>query len=421
MALSSRPSGFVLADGTGVGSEEGRERNFIVAGENLETLKLLLPRYRGLVRMIYIDPPYNTGKDFVYPDDYSQSESEYRGAIEGRIPSTNANGPSDGRYHARWLSMMYPRLLLARDFLPDGGAIFVSIDDNELPNLRAILGEIFGEDNFIGSFVWLTKREAKGIPTRTMFIKNHEYVVVYAKNASAFSFRGERRTTESFRNPDDDPRGPWKRQYLQRFGQGFPVRTLKNPVNGMKFRFETPYTEEKMAEWARDGRIIFPEIQDRYPARKEFFREYRNENKPVLSFLDLFSTKVNTEKVKPLFGDVKVFQFTKPVELIKALIRAFAGPDDLILDFFAGSGTTAHAILELNREDSSSLSFILVQIPEPVDPKSEAGKAGFADIAEICIERARRVIETLDRESPETAGNRGFGVKRLEHPQASYH
>jgi adenine-specific DNA-methyltransferase len=371
-----------------------------VAGENLETLKLLLPRFRGLVRMIYIDPPYNTGKDFVYPDDYSQTAAEYRAASDPPPSGQKAPGLSDGRYHARWLSMMYPRLLLARDFLPDDGAIFVSIDDNELPNLRAILGEIFGEDNFIGCFVWLTKREAKGIPTRSMFIKNHEYVVVYAKNASAFSFRGERRTTESFRNPDDDPRGPWKRQYLQRFGQGFAVRTVRNPANGMEFRFETPYTEEKMAEWARGGRIIFPEVKDRYPARKEFFHEYRNENKPILSFLDLFSTKVNTEKVKPLFGDAKVFQFTKPVELIKALIRAFANPDDLVLDFFAGSGTTAHAVLELNREDSSSRGFILVQIPEPVDPASEAGKAGFADIAGICVARTRRVIETLDREAP---------------------
>jgi adenine-specific DNA-methyltransferase len=395
---------------------ESRTKNLIVIGDNLEALKLLgsdgeeagspslggaaLPSFRGRIRMIYIDPPYNTGKDFVYEDDYARPRG--------------AEFSEGDRLHSRWLNMIYPRLILAREMLSEDGALFVSIDDNEIHNIRTVLGELFGEANFIGCFVWLTKREAKGIPTRTMFVKNHEYVLCFAKDYARFAFKGERRTTDGFHNPDADPRGPWKRQYLQRFGQGFPVRRLTNPTDGTVFRFESPYSEEKMALWATEDRLIFPDAADRFPARKEYFNEYRNGNKPITSFLDLFSTKVNTEKVKALFGREKVFQFTKPVELLKKLIRAFVDEDDIIMDFFAGSGTTAQAVLELNREDGGKRSFILVQAPEPVDPRSEAGKAGFRAISDICVERVRRVIGRMEEGNTDTTADRGFVLMRIE-------
>ena len=245
--------------------------NKIIHGDNLEALKSLLPEYEGKVKCIYIDPPYNTGNEgWVYNDNVKSPKiQKWLGMVVGKELE-------DLTRHDKWLCMMYPRLKLLHQLLADDGAIFISIDDNEQANLRPICDEIFGAGNFVTQIIWETKREAKGIPPTKMCVINHEYILVYQKT-NAYKFRGELRdVSDGFANPDNDPRGPWKRQYLQRFGQGFKERTIVNPLNGMVFTFETPYTKEKMNKWIEEGVIIFPKDNSSYPARKEFFNEYEN-------------------------------------------------------------------------------------------------------------------------------------------------
>jgi len=377
--------------------------NLYIEGENLEALRLLQETHAGKVRLIYIDPPYNTGRDFIFRDSFQNSGGN-QGKTQEKVPK-----PQGKTLHAPWCSMMLPRLILAQKLLAEDGAICISIDDHEAANLRLLCDEVFGQENFVAQLVWQTKREAKGIPPKLMCVPNHEYILVYARSPK-FRFLGDpRNVQDGFSNPDDDPRGPWKRQYLQRFGQGFKVRSVTNPENGMVFSFETPYTEEKMARWAEEGRIIFPASTDKYPARKEFFSEYANPFKPIVTSLGLFSTKVGSEELKRLFENVKVFDYAKPLDLLVTLFRRTIR-EGFILDFFSGSATTGHAVMKLNAEDDGKRKFILVQRPEPCGEKTHAAQAGYANISEIGKERLRRAATrygTLEIDS-------GFRVFRIE-------
>ena len=330
----------VLTEDTDLFIDNGGQMNFLIEGDNLASLKLLEKTHKGKIDLIYIDPPYNTGnKDFVYDDRFVDSNDTFR--------------------HSKWLSFMEKRLQIAKKLLSDNGVIFISIDDNELSQLKLLCDEFLGYENFIASIVWETKKEAKGIPPVKMCVVNHEYILVYSKT-NQFRFLGDKRNVDDgFKNPDNDPRGPWKRQYLQRFGQGFAVRTIVNPSNGMSFSFETPYTEEKMNKWIAEGVIIFPKTSDKYPARKEYFFEYSNPFKPIITSLGLYSTKVNSEKLKELFDQKKVFDYSKPTQLIADIICKAASNNITILDFFAGSGTTGHAVMKLNAEDGGNRKFIL--------------------------------------------------------------
>lgn len=355
-----------------------RTQNVYIEGDNIDALKLLRKDYAQKVDAIYIDPPYNTGNNtFVYNDDFSRTSA---GTLD---------------LHSNWCSTFYSRLLLSRDLLTDSGAIFVSIDDCEYANAVKILDEVYGRDNFVATIVWNSKREAKGIPPKNMCVKNHEYIICYSKDGS-YRFVGELRNVEDgFSNSDGDPRGPWKRQYLQRFGQGFAKRTIVDPQTGRSFRFETPYTQEKLERWIAEGRVIFPDSSEKFPARKEYFYEYKNPYKPIVTSWGLFSTKVGSEKLKRLFGGQKVFDYAKPLDLLTTLLRRAVGPNALILDFFAGSGTLGHAVMALNAEDGGSRRFILVQAPESCGRKSDAYKLGYCNISEICRERLRLAGEEL--------------------------
>ena len=349
--------------------------NMIIRGDNLEALKALLPKYEGQIDCIYIDPPYNTGAkegQWVYSDNVDDPRiKKWLGEVVGR------EGEDLSR-HDKWLCMMYPRLKLLYKLLSNEGAIFISIDDNELASLKLICDEIFG-GNLVCTLVWETKKEAKGIPPVSMCVTNQEYILVYSKT-NAYRFVGDlRKIEDGFTNPDNDPRGPWKRQYLQRFGQGFSERTITNPENGMLFTFETPYTEEKMNQWIAEGVIIFPKEATKYPARKEFFNEYDNPYKPIVTSLGLYSTKVNSEKLKAIFDGEKVFDYSKPIGLILDLLQKSTKKDYLILDSFAGSGTTAHAVLDLNKQDGGNRKFILVEMMDYADS--------------ITAERVKRVID----------------------------
>lgn len=224
-------------------------QNIYIEGDNVEALKLLQKTYFGKIKMIYIDPPYNTGNDFVYHDDYKDSIENYK-KITGQ--QATANPETNGRFHTDWLNMMYPRLKLAKDLLTDDGVILISINSYEAENLGKMCNEIFGESNCICRFGWETKKAAQGMTTENMVVDNQESIYVYAKNKTLFKFRGLDRDEENgFSNPDNDPRGLWKRQYLQRLGQGLPTRTIVDPQNGNVFSFETPYTQDKLNRWIK--------------------------------------------------------------------------------------------------------------------------------------------------------------------------
>ncbi len=297
--------------------------NLIIKGNNLIALYSLQQQFYKSIKLIYIDPPYNTGNDsFQYNDNFS---------------------------HATWLTFMKNRLEIARELLRDDGVIMVSIDENEQAYLKVLMDEIFGRNNFITNFIWQTKRGAQGMITKTKVVINHENILVYGKDKQYFSYVGLPRTAEHFSNPDNDPRGPWKRQYLQRLGQDLPKRKIVNPSNGMVFVFETPYREEKMTQWVKENRIIFPNDKDKYPIRKEYFAEYKHKQQ-ITSFIGLFPTKKSTEELYELFEGVKIFRNPKPEALLKFLIEQSTEPGDIILDYHLGSGTTASVAHKMRRQ-----------------------------------------------------------------------
>ncbi len=313
---------------------ERKRENLVIKGDNLAVLKILKKQLAAKVKLIYLDPPYNTGKEsFHYRDKLNSSA---------------------------WLQFMRERLKIAKTLLTSDGVILVSIDDNEQASLKALMDEVFGRVNFVITFIWQRKKGAQGVVTKNMVVNNHEYIIVFAKQKSKFHFKGLDRDQQGFNNPDNDPRGKWKRQYLQRFGQNFPQRTITNPQNNMQFTFETPYTEDKLNQWIKEKIIMFPDDRKKYPARKEFLKDYP-QKKQLVSFLGLFPSKSATEELYRMFDGEKVFKNPKPVKLIKFIVEQTTAKDDLVLDFFAGSGTTGQAVLEMNQEDGGDRKFILVE------------------------------------------------------------
>ena len=324
------------------------------------------------------------------------------------------NTESNGRFHTDWLNMIYPRLRISKDLLADNGVILVSINAYESENMKKICNEIFGANNFVCRFGWETKKAAQGMTTANMVVDNQESIYAYAKNISNFKFRGLDRNEENgFSNPDNDPRGLWKRQYLQRLGQGLPVRTIKDPKTGNVFSFETPYTQEKLDRWIAEGRIIFPSDPSKYPARKEFLNEYENKQQLVTS-LGLYATKATTEKLYDIFDGKKVFTNPKPDTLLRFLIQQCLFDDEIVLDYFSGSATTAHAVMQLNAEDKGHRKFIMVQLPEAIEEKSEAHKAGYKTICEIGKERIRRAGRKIKEDSPLTTQDLDTGFRVLK-------
>lgn len=342
----------------------------LLVGDNLDILPLIKKNYSGKFKCIYLDPPYNDGSQ-VYYDFPNKSEE--------------------------WLQEINVRLHFLRDCLHEKGALIISISDYEFPRIRILAEKIFGRENYVTSLIWLTKKGAQGIPRKTMVMPNHEYIMVFAKDIACFSFRGKTRPIEKFSNPDHDPRGPWKRQYLQRFGKNFSSKTIINPENRMAFTFETPYTYKKLKEWIRDERIVFPNNPQQYPMKKEFHNEY-SKPQQLTTFLGLYPTKSNTESLNQLFDGVKIFPYTKPVKLMMDLFEWICGPDDWILDPYAGSGTTGEAVLRLNVGGESERKCFLIQKREEIPPKEPSYKAGYYYIDEITRERIIRVEKELGLE-----------------------
>ncbi len=387
-------------------------RHLFVEGDNLEALKLLGESHSGRVKMIYADPPYNTGLAMSFHDDYAQPAASYlqltgQADAEGRLLTDHPE--TAGRRHSAWLSMLYPRFAVARRLLRDDGLLFVSIDDGEVHHLRLLLNEIFGEESFLATFVW--RRRSGAMDAVNNVSADHEYVLCYARGTAALS--GVPRTFERYSNPDGDPRGPWVADNLSAAKPGGDTYyAITDPATGCQYwppkgRY-WPYNPETMARKIAEGRILFPGTPDGAPLLKRFRSEARSLVRPVSTWISPpkeatghageLRASTNTEgtrEIKALFDD-KVFVYAKPVSLLKALIEQGTSADgDVVLDFFAGSCTTAQAVLELNRQDGRARQFIMVQLPEPCVPESAAYRAGYQTVAEIGKERIRRVIARM--------------------------
>ena len=381
-------------------------QNLYIEGDNLEVLKLLQTAYYRRVKMIYIDPPYNTGNDFVYEDDFADPMARYKEVTQ---QTTKSNPETMGRYHTNWLNMMYPRLRLAANLLRDDGVIFISIDDNEVDNLKKLCNEVFGEENFIAQFIWerafAPKNDAKYVSN------SHDYVLMYVKSIENFEIGKLPRTEEAnsrYKNPDNDPRGDWTSGDLSvktyNANTDYEIVTPSgrkvNPPHGACWRI----SKERFAELVADDRIWFGENGDNVPRLKRFVSEIQDRLVPtsILFYKEVGHSQEGRQELKKLFDDKGYFDGPKPLRLIKHLLKIGNVKDnDIILDFFSGSATTAHAVMQLNSEDSGNRRFICVQLPEVCDEKSEAYKAGYQNICEIGKERIRRAGAKILAEAEE--------------------
>ncbi|RSH97874.1 putative methyltransferase [Streptococcus sp. BCA20] len=393
-----------------------KSENIFITGDNLEVLKILQESYLGKIDMIYIDPPYNTGKDFVYSDKFQKTDEELKEEMdlldeEGRqVVGLQPNEKSSARYHSDWLNMMYPRLRLARNLLKDNGAIFISIDENEYSNLKQMLDEIFGEGTFIENIVWDKKSSAKGVPPTTMMAGVHEYILVFQKKKD-FKFLGEKREESDFSNPDNDPRGLWRNTNIKSTTSSKEF-TIIDPETGISYTDTWAFSEKELNRLISERYIIFPKNPNGQVRRKEFMNELQNEHKAIKSSFGLFDGQTNTEYVKKLFGIDKLFSNPKPINLLKYLISVTLPKDSsIILDFFGGSGTTADAVMQLNAEDGGNRKFILCTLDEAAAEKSAAKEAGYETIDQISRERIRRAAAKLQEEHPELVGKQDFGFK----------
>lgn len=370
--------------------------NLYIEGDNLEVLKLLQKSYHSRVKMIYIDPPYNTGKDFVYKDNYTDNMKNYL-ELTGQDKKLSTNTESDGRYHSNWLNMMYPRLKLARNLLTDDGVIFISIDDNEVANLRKVCDEIFGEENFVAQLIW--ERAFAPVNLKKHFSESHDYILCFAKNLDTTSCNGLRRTEDAdnrYQNPDNDPRGVWQ---SDNFSVGPRIIEKVYEITTPSGRKVLPpegrcwlLTQKRYDEFVKDNRIWYGSEGNGVPRIKRFLSEVKAGITPMTlwKYVEVGHSQDATQKLKQLFDGNDFFEYPKPVGLIQRCLELYSNEDSIILDFFSGSATTAHAVMQLNAEDGGNRKYICVQIPEPTPEESEARKAGYATIPEIAKERIRR-------------------------------
>lgn len=410
-------------------------QNLMIEGDNLEVLKLLQKSYAGKVKLIYIDPPYNTGRDFVYPDNFQDNIKNYlelTGQVEGG-QKISSNTESSGRFHTDWLNMIYPRLKIARDLLHEEGVLFVTIDSSELDNLSSILKELMGPENFATTFIWEKRRSREN---RKLFSVNHDYVVCMAKNKNVFdTVRGMLPLTDEARNrytnPDNDPRGVWQSVAITaQAGHGTksqfytittPSGRQVDPPSGNCWRF----TQDRLAELIVENRIWFGQDGGNVPRQKMFLAEQEEGLTPHTLWTsdEVGTTDSAKRELNALFDDQAVFDTPKPVDLIQRMIGIASGNDGLVLDFFAGSGTTAEAVIRQNTTDGGNRRYFLVQLPEPLDPydKDQKIASDFCDsigkprnIAELTKERLRRVAARNKASNPMFRGDVGFRVFKLD-------
>ena len=398
--------------------------NLFIEGDNLDALKLLQETYLGKVKMIYIDPPYNTGKDFIYKDNFSEDKEEYLKKSNQKNRQGDrlvANTDSNGRYHSDWLSMMYPRLKLARNLLKNDGVIFISIDDGEVHNLRKLSDEIFGESNFVANIVWQKKyaatNDAKG------FSNLHDHIIMYKKTDS-FQRMLLPRTKEQnkpYKNDDGDGKGLWRSDNLlvRSFSES-GVYPIVNPNTGKEY-FPSKgncwrASKDTMNRWLEENRIFFGKDGKGAPQLKRYLNQVQQGRVPNTwwTFQEVGHNDAANKELKAIFNTKAPFDTPKPSSLIKQMLMISVKNNDIVLDFFAGSSTTAHAVIKLNAEDKGNRKFIMVQLPESCNEKSEAYKAGYKTIAEISKERIRRAGNKIKEDNPESTTNLDIGFRVLK-------
>lgn len=398
-------------DGTPGGFDS---ENLYIEGDNLEVLKLLQEAYLGKIKLIYIDPPYNTGNDFVYEDDFAVSASEYM-ANSGQFDESgnrlSTNLETNGRFHTDWLNMIYPRLRLAKDLLADNGVIFISIDDNEEDNTKKCCDEIFGSQNYVGTVIWerafAPKNDAK------YFSSSHDFVLVYAKSIQDFSVGLLPRSVEAnarYKNPDNDPRGPWAADNMtvKTYSAAYdypittPNGTVVHPTDGRCWFT----SKERMQKLIEEGKVWFGESGGNMPRIKRYLADVQQGMTPttIWKYDEVGHNQEGRQELKKLFDDKGYFDGPKPLRLLQRIITiANVQAGDIVLDFFSGSSTTAHAVLKQNIGDSKCRKFIMVQIPEETEANSDAFKAGYKNICEIGKERIRRAGKKIKEEAGLTA------------------
>lgn len=396
-------------------------KNLFIEGDNLDALKLLQETYLGKIKMIYIDPPYNTGNDFIYEDDFSECSEEFLVRSNQKDELGNrllTNTESNGRFHSDWLSMIYPRLRLARNLLSDDGAIFINIDDSELSNLKKMCDEIFGEENFVANVAWKHTQQSKN--DERYFARVYNSLLIYRKSQSLIMFRLPRtdEDNKNYSNPDNDPKGMWRagdvRSPNYRKTLCFDLATpsgkkISPPENGWR------WSEDSIYEKIRSGEIVFSSDETRI-VRKIYLVDQQGRTPENLwdGTSSGTSRQANAE-LKELFDDTTVFDTPKPTALIKRIAQLFYSHKEyIVLDFFSGSATTADAVMQLNAENGGARSFILVQLHELSDEKSEAFKAGYKTIAEIGKERIRRAGKKIKEDNPLFKGDTGFRVLKID-------
>lgn len=402
-------------------------QNLYIEGDNLEVLKLLQKSYLGKVKMIYIDPPYNTGNDFVYHDDFARTQEE-EDLAAGNIDELGnryiKNTDSNGKYHSDWCSMIYSRLMVANTLLREDGVIFISIDDNEERNLKNICDEVFGERNKVGTVIWerafAPKNDAK------YFSDSHDYILVYAKDIGSFDIGLLPRTEEAnarYKNPDNDPKGPWTpdNMTVKTYSAAYdypittPNGTVMTPPNGRCWFT----SKERMNQLIAEGRVWFGEQGGNMPRLKRYLSDVQQGMTAVTiwKYTEVGHNQEGRQELKKLFENKGYFDGPKPLRLMNRILQiANLDKDSIIVDFFSGSATTAHAIMQMNAEDEGNRKFILVQLPEETEKDSEAYKAGYKNICEIGKERIRRAGKKINEESPLTTQDldTGFRVFRVD-------
>jgi adenine-specific DNA-methyltransferase len=401
-------------------------QNLFIEGDNLDALKLLQETYLGQVKMIYIDPPYNTGNDFVYEDNFAEDSASYfersnqKDDVGRRL---NANTESNGRFHSDWLSMLFSRLKSARNLMRDDGVIFISIDDNEQANLKRMCDEIFGEENFISTIVW----EKRYSPQNAVkwFSESHDFLVVYAKNKQNWFPNLLERSDEMnarYKNPDNDPRGVWKPENsTAQGGHGTKAQFYELIApNGKRHTLPNGrcwlYTESVLKTLIADNRIWFGADGNNVPAIKRFLTEVKQGTacQTIWKYSDVGHSQDAKKEVNDLFPEGAVFDTPKPTRLIKRILQVATDKDAIVLDFFSGSATTADAVLQMNAEDGGNRKFILVQLPEVCDEKSEPGKAGFRTIADVSKERIRRAGKKVAADLASANVDVGFRALKID-------
>lgn len=426
--IANTPSNMTLRPDRESSVDFDNTGNLYIEGDNLEVLKLLREDYLGKVKMIYIDPPYNTGNDFVYEDDFSQTAGEFRDKSgmfdeDGNMILQNyeVNSESNGRFHTDWLNMIYPRLKVARDLLTEDGVIFISIDDNEVENLRKVCDEVFGERNHIASIIWQRRTSPD---MRKLVSTAHDYILLYSKDINLLDsainkVQLSQKDAANYSNPDNDPRGPWASSDFT--AQGFRPNQMYEIITPGGAKYLPPEgkcwknVESEFLKQCEDGRFWFGKDGKGVPRRKTFL--FEKEGKNIWTWwpnTEVGHTQEATQEVKKIFEGHTFFDYPKPLRLLSKIVQIGTKKDSIILDFFSGSATTAHAVMQLNAEDGGNRKYIMVQLPELTDEKSEAYKSGYKNICEIGKERIRRAGKKIQEEQAAKKSDNGLFDKESE-------